>query len=106
MIEIEPDVPRRVRILFMVGGGALLFVLVMTIILMGRSPEPSHVLDDDPLPPIQQRYNVDPLRPTQRQSVDDDSPSVLNAPTLTTRSATSSTTRPSTRPAAASVVQP
>src|SRR5687767_9075123 len=100
MIEIEPDVPRRVRILFMIGGGVLLFVLVMTIILMGRSPEPSHVLDDDPLPPIQQRYNVDPLRPTQRQANNNgESPSVLKPPILTTQPATTSTTRPSTRPA-------
>jgi len=99
MIEIEPDVPRRVRILFMIGGGVLLFVLVMTIILMGRSPEPSHVLDDDPLPPIQQRYNVDPLRPRQRQADTDQSPSVLKPLTLTTRPATAPTTRPAVLPA-------
>ena len=55
----------------------------------------------------QQRYNVDPLRPTQRQANDnDESPSVLKPPTLTTQPATTLTTRPSTRPATAPVIPP
>jgi hypothetical protein len=64
----------------------------MTIILMGRSPEPSHVLDDDPLPPIQQRYNVDPLRLQNRGS--DDEPSILKPPTPTTLPATTPQSQP------------
>jgi hypothetical protein len=87
MIEIEPEVPRQVRILFMTGGGVLLLGLVMVLVLMGRSPEPSHVTDDDAEPPIQQRYNVDPLRPRAASG-----PEAHDAGTF------SATTQPATRP--------
>ena len=93
MIEIEPEVPRQARIIFMVGGGVVLFALVMVVTLIGRTPEPSQVMDSDPEPPIQQRYNVDPLRirrGTPEQEVGTNS-------TATTRPATRPTTRPTTR---------
>ena len=63
MLELEPEVPRRARLVFMIGGGLALFALVIILILIGKTPEPSQPIEGDPLPPIQQRYNVDPLRP-------------------------------------------
>ena len=93
MIEIEPEVPRQARIIFMVGGGVILFALVMVVALIGRTPEPSQVMDNDPEPPIQRRYNVDPLR--IRRSPE---PEVATNSTATTRPATRPTTRRTTRP--------
>ena len=102
MIEIEPEVPRQARIIFMVGGGVILFALVMAVTLIGRTPEPSQVMDNDPEPPIQQRYNVDPLR--IRRSTPE--PEVVRSSTPTTRPATRPATRPRTRPTTAPATNP
>ena len=103
MIEMEPEVPRQARIIFMVGGGVVLFALVMVVTLIGRTPEPSQVMDNDAEPPIQQRYNVDPLR-IRRSGAGEGAPSGGVSPS--TRPATRPTTRRTTRPTTAPTTRP